>query len=136
MALILVIDDELAARQLLRRTLEEDGHDVIEAEDGVVGCRLADEHLPDLCVTDVLMPDKEGIETIHDLRKSIEGIKIVAISGGGRVRNMSFLEIAKSVGADAVLTKPFRPGELLALVDRLLGSVGDAAVRHDPAAEL
>lgn len=136
MALVLVIDDELPIRQLLKRTLQGAGHEVIEAADGNAGCRLAAERRPDLCVTDVLMPDKEGIETIHDLRRSNANIKIIAISGGGRARIMTFLEIAQAVGADAVLSKPFRPGELLAAVDRVLGTAPGAAGQYDPTAEL
>jgi two-component system chemotaxis response regulator CheY len=134
MALILVIDDELPIRQLLARTLKADGHDVIEAEDGKVGCELAAQHAPDLCITDIFMPDKEGIETIHDLRRICPDLKIIAISGGGRVRNLTLLEIAEEVGADATLSKPFRPAELLKVVMRLMGATAASVGIDDLAA--
>ncbi len=71
----------------------------------------------DVVVTDVVMPEKEGIETIMEMRKLNQTLRIVAISGGGRIKNMDFLRLARGLGADATLPKPFRKEELLAVVE-------------------
>lgn len=121
MARILVIDDEELVRMTLRQMLEAGGHDVLEAENGRQGVALEAEHSVDLVVTDIIMPDQEGIETIVQLRRKNPALKIVAISGGGRMKNMDFLKIAANVGADATLTKPFSTQELTEVVSRCLG---------------
>lgn len=121
MARILVVDDEELVRLTLRQMLEAGGHDVIEAANGKQGVALEAEHAVDLVVTDIIMPEQEGIETIVQLRRKNPSLKIVAISGGGRMKNMDFLKIAANVGADATLTKPFSTQELTEVVDRCLG---------------
>jgi CheY-like chemotaxis protein len=114
---ILVIDDEKLLRQTIRRMLESAGHEVIEAEDGRAGIAAFAKHEVDAVVTDIIMPQKEGIETIREIRAANPTIRIVAISGGGRNQNMEFLKLAGKLGATATLAKPFRKEDLLAVVE-------------------
>lgn len=122
MALILVIDDEPKTRQMVRRVVMSANHVVIEAEDGEAGLRRLQSEQPALVVTDILMPNKEGIETITDIRRISPTTKIIAMSGAGPTQGMLYLDAAEKLGADAVLPKPFRATELLDAVDRLLAS--------------
>lgn len=121
MAHILVIDDDKLFRTMMRRTLESAGYEVSEAENGEVGLRIFAAKAADLVITDILMPDKEGIETIRELRSRGHAVKILAVSGGGRTKMTEFLKIAERFGADASLRKPFRTQELLDQVAGLLG---------------
>lgn len=120
MARILVVDDEDLVRMTLRQMLEAAGHEVVEARNGREGLDLQTEHAFDLVLTDIIMPEQEGIETIVQLRRRNPQLRIIAISGGGRTKNMDFLKIAASVGADETLTKPFTTNELTAAVSRCL----------------
>ncbi|MGH9551886.1 MAG: response regulator transcription factor [Terriglobales bacterium] len=122
MALVLVIDDEPMVRQTIRLVLERHGHQVVEAENGIVGLKKYDEAAFDLVITDILMPEKEGIGTIQDLRARNSAVKILAISGGGRVENLDYLTMAGQLGADDALPKPFEPRQLLEKVAGLCGS--------------
>ncbi len=120
MATILVIDDDAAMRRLILRVLATRGHALLEAENGEQGLKLLEDQTPDLIITDILMPGKEGIETIREVRERSPDTKIIAISGGGGSHDMMFLDIAKTFGAQASLAKPFRPDELIEVVDRVL----------------
>ncbi len=120
MAKILVIDDDDDLRDVLCEALAEQGHEVHAASDGLKGVTLLETLRVDLVVTDILMPRKEGIETIRDLRRLTPAVKIVAMSGGGRSKQLMFLKVAEDFGADVTLQKPFRLGEFLAVVERLL----------------
>jgi two-component system, chemotaxis family, chemotaxis protein CheY len=121
MALILVIDDVAQMRDLVRRMLERAKHTVIEAEDGERGLAVFEEQHPAIVITDLLMPKKEGIETIQQIRRLRPDAKIIAMSGSDDVRGRSlYLDAAQRLGADAVLAKPFQPAALTAVVDRLL----------------
>jgi len=120
MALILVIDDDDALRRVILRTLEAKKHRMIEAPNGVEGMKMLEEHKPDAVITDILMPQKEGIETIREIRERAPGVKIIAISGGGMSHNLMFLDVARAFGADAALAKPFRPNELTTVVEQVL----------------
>lgn len=120
MARILVVDDEDLVRMTLRQMLEAHGHEVMEAANGRDGLALFASDPADLVVTDIIMPEQEGIETIVQLRRQNPRLKIIAISGGGRTKNMDFLKIASHVGADAILSKPFSTRELLDTVRRCL----------------
>jgi CheY-like chemotaxis protein len=120
MALILVIDDDEALRRMILRTLGSKKHRTIEAPNGVEGMKLVEQHKPDAVITDILMPQKEGIETIREIRERAPGVKIIAISGGGMSHNLMFLDVARAFGADAALAKPFRPNELSAVVEQVL----------------
>lgn len=114
---ILLIDDDAMLRQTIRRMLGSAGHEVVEAENGRVGLDAFRKQKVDAVVTDIIMPQKEGIETIRDLRVLNPQVRIVAMSGGGRTHQMDFLSIAAKLGADTTLTKPFRKEALLACVE-------------------
>jgi CheY-like chemotaxis protein len=116
MAKILVIDDDSAMRRLVTRILSGENHEVIEAANGKQGLDQFAAHHPDVVVTDLLMPEQEGIETIRELRRIAPSLRIVAMSGGGTDNDLMFLGMAKALGADAVLAKPFRAEELLRAV--------------------
>jgi CheY-like chemotaxis protein len=120
MALILVIDDEEFVRDMLRQMLEAEGHSVVEAPNGAAGLRLLHEQKPALVITDILMPEKEGIETIRELRKVAPHVKIIAISGGGRMSRIDLLAVAQSFGAAGALAKPFERRELIDTVRSVL----------------
>ena len=116
---ILVIDDDHLVRYVLSKILSSNGYEVVTASDGKRGMVvLRDEH-PDAVITDIIMPEQEGIDTIIQIRRERPATKIIAISGGGRIRNVDFLEMAQSLGADGVLAKPFEADELLSSLIRL-----------------
>jgi DNA-binding response OmpR family regulator len=118
---ILVIDDDIVVRETITELLEEFGYQVIGAEDGRRGLRAFRSESPDLVITDIIMPDKEGIQTIMEMRAERPGAKIIAISGGGRIGNTDFLKIARQMGAADVIAKPFDPDDFLRRVSRCLG---------------
>jgi CheY-like chemotaxis protein len=120
MASILVIDDDARIRMLLRRVLEKEGHSVEEAGNGALGCERQREAGFDLIITDIVMPDQEGVETIRLLRREFPRLPIVAISGGGG-QGIDYLAMAKRMGADRILAKPFGNQEVSAAVAELLG---------------
>ena len=113
MARILVIDDEELARFTLREVLEEAGHEVVEATNGNEGIEHQKANPFDMVITDMIMPDKEGLETIVELKGAFPDLRIIAISGGGRTRNMDFLKLAGEFGADQIIFKPFSEDELM-----------------------
>ncbi len=112
MARILIIDDEALVRLTLRQMLEMAGHDVAEASNGVEGIQSCKAHSPELVITDIIMPKKEGIETIIELQDDYPKVKIIAISGGGRTRNKDYLKFASDLGVRHVMAKPFSADEL------------------------
>jgi DNA-binding response OmpR family regulator len=120
MAHILVVDDEPLLRRTLRTILERAGHVVDEAGDGNQALRAFAAERPDLVITDIVMPDREGIETIAQLRGENPGVPIIAMSGGGSAGSTLFLELARQLGATRTLNKPIRQAELLAAVDACL----------------
>ena len=117
---ILVIDDDEQMRVLLRQVMEWAGHEVVEAADGREGTRLQRQHRADLVITDLIMPEQEGLETITALRRDYPGVKIIAISGGGRIGPEAYLPAARELGADRVFSKPFDVQELAETVRELL----------------
>lgn len=112
MANILVIDDEAGVRELLRDTLEPLGHTIVEASNGLMGVEAFKQAQFELVITDIIMPDQEGIETIQKIRQLRPDQKIIAMSGGGRTKTVEFLQIASKLGATGVLKKPFAPSVL------------------------
>lgn len=120
---VLVIDDEAPMRKMIRTILESAEYAVLEAADGVAGLKLFRDQCPQLVITDILMPEKEGIETIREIRQRDPRARIVAISGGPRLASSDFLSMAEKLGAMETLRKPFRRNELLACVERVLARV-------------
>lgn len=120
MARILIIDDDREIRHPLRLALEQVGHEVLEAPDGAAGVSLWLEHRVDLVITDIFMPDKDGLEVILELRARSPAVKIIALSAGDATRTLHILSDAKHFGALRTIAKPFRHAELLATVDELL----------------
>jgi DNA-binding response OmpR family regulator len=121
MARILVIDDEVQLRGVVRRILERAGHDVVEAGDGDAGLKMHQAHGADLVLVDIFMPGRDGIELIRDLRAKAPGTKIIVMSGGGRRGNLDLLDDARLLGATRALRKPFELAALVALVSEVLG---------------
>ncbi|MFA6289205.1 MAG: response regulator [Opitutaceae bacterium] len=119
MARILLIDDDDAFRTMLRLTLVHFGHTVIEARNGAEGLALFPDANADLVITDIVMPETEGLEVLMELRKHRPPVKVIAISGGFRNRHEGYLRAAKLMGASKVLVKPFSNGDLLAAVNKL-----------------
>ena len=115
---ILVIDDEENIRELVRAILENAGYTVLDAADGEAGLETARSNQVDLIITDLIMPGKEGIETITELRREQPHLKILAISGA--VDSATYLHLADHLGADETLGKPFQVSELVETVGRLL----------------
>ena len=119
MSRILVVDDDPMVRTTIRRMLG--GHDVVEAENGMVALETLARQGFDLVITDLMMPERAGLALIGDIRARGLPVKILAISGGGRMSGADLLPAAKTAGADAVLAKPFRKADLARAVAALLG---------------
>ena len=127
---ILLIEDDTQHRLMLKNGLEEAGYEVIEASDGEVGLRLYHQQPCYLVITDIFMPEKEGLETIRELKRQFPTVKIIAISGGGIRGNYAgslgadtALEAAKAFGADRTLLKPIEVRPLLAMVEDLFKTI-------------
>jgi len=122
MARILLIEDEPGVRETLAAALESKGHIAVVASNGREGLEKYRADAFDLVVTDIIMPEKEGIETIKELRALNPDVKVVAISGGGRTGNMDFLKIAKGLGALQTITKPIRLKAFHDIINSCLGA--------------
>jgi CheY-like chemotaxis protein len=121
---ILVIDDHTELRQMLRRILEREGYEVVEAADGKEGIELYRQVPTDLIITDVVMPEKDGVETIRELKRDFPDVRVIAVSGGGRTLDAQYcLSAMKALGALCMLTKPFGRRELLEAVHKVLDGV-------------
>lgn len=134
MTRILVIDDDEAIRLALRKMLEGEGHEVVEATDGAHGMRLFRENPTDLVITDILMPEKEGFEVIRELRRDHPDIKIIAVSGSVSRGGPDFLPQAGDMGASVTIPKPFSKAQVVGAVRDALGeeSGGDEAAVSKP----
>ena len=119
MADILLIDDDESFRGMLRRLLTRAGHTVVDCGDGKKGVALFRQNPTFLVITDLIMPDQEGIETIIQLRREYPEVKIIAMSGGGRVTPEIYLDSAASLGAKRTFAKPFDTDEFLAAIKEL-----------------
>lgn len=120
MAHILIIDDDDQIRMVLRQVLEAAHHVVTELADGTGAVEMWRQQRPDLVITDIIMPEQEGMGTIVALRKAAPLLKIIAMSGGGRYVGTSYLAVAQRLGADRTLEKPFDRSHLLQLIQELL----------------
>lgn len=120
MAQILIIDDDEDIRTFLSTLLKQLGHEVHCLEDGSKALQLHQKHPIELVITDILMPDFDGIEVIRQFRREVPDLKIIAISGGGYTDPEQFLTMAQRLGADATFHKPFDWTALVGKVDDLL----------------
>ena len=122
MAKILIIDDDPSILTMLKRMLEKAGYEVDIASNGIEGLEKIECCPPDLLVTDIVMPEKEGLELIFYLRRKNPGLKIVAISGGGRFNYEGYLTSAKLLGADLTFQKPFVHKEFIQAISDLINT--------------
>ncbi|MCD6090614.1 MAG: response regulator [Bacteroidales bacterium] len=118
---ILVIDDDIQFRTMIVEMLERKDFTVFSASDGEKGLQIWQELKPNLVITDIIMPNKEGIETIIDLKRKDKSVKIIAISGGGRINAKDNLHSAKLLGASLTLAKPFDNSQLMEAIYQLIG---------------
>ncbi|MCC7046745.1 MAG: response regulator [Alphaproteobacteria bacterium] len=126
MASILVIDDHAAVLETAKVVLAKQGHEVRTAPNGKLGMSLSSRRRFDLIITDIIMPEQDGIETIEQLRRVSPDLPILAISGCGMVGDTDFLKAALAMGANDTLAKPFRASELVDKVSALLATVSAA----------
>ncbi|GBE13521.1 MAG TPA: response regulator [Desulfobacteraceae bacterium] len=117
---VLIVDDDEQIRALLQEVMEWAGFDVAVAENGRVAMRLQEQRPADLVITDLIMPEQEGLETITSLKRIYKDIKIIAISGGGRIGPEAYLPAALELGADRIFSKPFDVQEIVDAVKALL----------------
>jgi CheY-like chemotaxis protein len=118
---VLVIDDDEQYLALMEAMLARMGYEVLAADNGKQGIRMCENTRMDLVVTDVVMPEMEGLEVIMELRRKCPDVKIIAISGGGYNHPTDYLNLAAGLGADSTLTKPFSNKDLLESIKQLLG---------------
>lgn len=121
MSRILVIEDDEQTRRMLRQMIERAGYEVEDAGDGLDAIKRMHARPADLVITDLLMPEKDGIETIQELRRDFPDVPVIAISGGGRNGVFDFLPIARQLGATHTFTKPTDRRKLLSAVEEALG---------------
>lgn len=128
---VLVIDDDSFSRTLLRLILEEEGYDVTLARDGQEGLSVYGRTPADLVVVDIFMPEKDGLETIVELKDRFPQAKVLTVSGGGNF-GLEFLDVARQFGADDCLAKPFDRVGLLAAVAALIDGGTGGRSGEDP----
>lgn len=120
MAKILLVDDDENVRYALAKYLRRAGHEVLEAQDGKMAIALLAGESFDAVITDIIMPEADGIEIIMAITDREPGLPVIAISGGGRIGQSEYLGMAKKLGATAVLEKPVDPDTLLSLIDQVV----------------
>ncbi len=119
---ILLIDDNRDTRQMLSLMLKVEGHEVASVSKAAAAFELLRTEPFDLVITDILMPDIDGLELITRLRRDYPSLKIIAMSAGGRIGPEAYLEIASKLGAEAVLRKPFTQNQMLETVKAVLAA--------------
>lgn len=122
MARILLIDDNYMLRESLSRLLSEAGHEVSTAENGRLALQLFKPLVFDLVITDIVMPEMDGLELIQALKQRYPQGKIIAISGGGRCSPQDYLEIAGALGVSSTIAKPFANKDLLTKIEEVLSA--------------
>ena len=125
---VLIIDDDPALLRLMSMAFQQAGYSTVAADNGRKGIRMASAYRPDLVVTDIVMPDIEGIGAIRVIKGGKRPPKVIAISGAGRGHGRDYLTWAKHLGADEVLAKPFRMSELLKMSQSVIASRNPTAV--------
>jgi two-component system, chemotaxis family, chemotaxis protein CheY len=116
MARVLVIDDQEPIRRIVRRALEQDGHEVADASDGAAGMALLDRAPVDVVITDIFMPGMDGIQALREIRKRFPAVKVIAMSGGDSSGLMDLRRDAELLGAVKSLSKPFTAREIVDVV--------------------
>ena len=119
---ILVVEDDKELREMLKISLIRHKYTVLEAADGKEAITHFKPSITDLVITDLIMPDEDGLKVIMRLREIKPSLRVIAISGGGKVGPGSYLNLAKALGADAIYSKPFSINELIAKIEQLLDS--------------
>lgn len=130
MSKVLLIDDDAELRAALAESLREAGFEVVEASDGARGLNIQRENPADVVVSDIFMPEQEGIETMFKLRSTYPALRIIAISGGfAKGGRYNYLPGAKDIGADRCLQKPFKAAHLVSTIRELLAAPGSGSTR-------
>ena len=117
---VLIVEDDKELREMLKLSLLRRNFTVFEAENGKSAITHFKPLITDLVVTDLIMPEEDGLKVVIKLRELKPSIKIIAISGGGKVGPGSYLNLAKALGADAIYSKPFSINDLIAKIEQLL----------------
>ena len=120
MARIIVIDDQESIRRIVRRALEQDGHEVMDASEGEMGIQLLQRHTADVVITDIFMPGQDGILTLRQIRKQFPAVKVIVMSGGDSTGLLDLRRDAELLGAVKSLQKPFTAREVVELVRSVL----------------
>jgi two-component system response regulator (stage 0 sporulation protein F) len=119
---IMLVDDDEVFRPMLRTTLIKLGHQVWEARDGDEAMAMFEQEPADVVITDIIMPGKAGLEIIGMFKTRFPGVKVIAMSGAGRIVKTNYLKLARAEGADGVLEKPFSNEQLTAMISQLTTS--------------
>ncbi len=129
MARIIVIDDQEPIRRVVRRALEKEGHEVLEASDGEIGEQLLERSPADVVITDIFMPGQDGILTLRQIRKRFPAVKVIVMSGGDSTGMMDLRRDAELLGAVKSLPKPFNARDIVDVVRAVLDEKkeGDSA---------
>ena len=122
MARVIVIDDQEPIRRIVRRALEQAGHEVFDASDGEIGVRLLAQHPADVVISDIFMPGQDGIQTLRQLRKDFPAVKVIVMSGGDSTGLLDLRRDAELLGAVKSLPKPFTAREIVEAVKSVLES--------------
>ena len=117
---VLIVEDDKELREMLKLSLLRRNFTVLEAENGKAAITHFKPLITDLVVTDLIMPEEDGLKVVIKLRELKPSIKIIAISGGGKVGPGSYLNLAKALGADAIYSKPFSINDLITKIEQLL----------------
>jgi CheY-like chemotaxis protein len=117
---VLIVEDDKELREMLKMSLQRRSFTVLEAENGKEAIAHFKPLITDLVVTDLIMPEEDGLKVVIKLREIKPSIKIIAISGGGKVGPGSYLNLAKALGADAIFSKPFSVSDLIVKIEQLL----------------
>jgi len=120
MARIIVIDDQEPIRRIVRRALEQEGHEVLDASEGELGMQLLARHTADVVITDIFMPGQDGILTLRQIRKQFPAVQVIVISGGDSTGLLDLRRDAELLGAVKSLQKPFTAAELIQTVRDVL----------------
>lgn len=119
---ILIVEDDNELREMLKLSLIRRKYSVLEAENGKEAIKHFKPSLTDVVITDLIMPEEDGLKVIMTLRNLKPSLKIIAISGGGKAGPGSYLNLAKALGADLIFSKPFSTGEMVNSIEQLLSS--------------